>query len=270
MPELPEVEVTKRALEQKLLQRRIGSIVIHNPRLRFPIPAEIREAENSVILGLSRRSKYIFLKTGTGTMIIHLGMTGHIRIDNEGTPLQKHDHYEFFLDGGEILRYNDPRRFGALLWTTGDPCKLSVIASLGVEPLTDDFTPGYLFSKFRNRSLPVKQALMDNKIVVGVGNIYANEVLFLCKIDPRRPANSISLQECTLLVAEIRDILTRSIMSGGTTIRDYAQVDGKPGYFAGNLRIYGKTGQPCTVCGGEVQSLRQGQRSTFFCSTCQK
>ncbi len=269
MPELPEVEVTKRALELKLLNRSIERIVIHNGSLRFPIPKEIQEVEHSNILELSRRSKYIFIKTSKGTMIVHLGMTGHIRIDSDKDPIKKHDHYEIFLKGGDILRYNDPRRFGALLWTNNDPNQLSVISSLGVEPLTEDFTPEYFYSMLQKRHLPIKQALMDNKIVVGVGNIYASEVLFVCKIDPRRAANNLTKSECEKLVLEIKKILEASIKQGGTTIRDYAQVDGKPGYFVGSLQIYGKNGQPCLQCGTTIETIRQGQRSTFFCPHCQ-
>lgn len=270
MPELPEVEVTKRGLANKLLNRKIVKVLIHNKKLRFPIPDEIVEMEQSTVLQLSRRSKYIFIETEKGTAILHLGMTGHLRVDDCTAPLKKHDHYEFILDNNEVLRYNDPRRFGALLWTSGDPNLLPIISMLGVEPLTNEFTASYLLEKLIKRKISIKQALMDNKVVVGVGNIYANEVLFACRIDPQREACTITHIESEKLVGQIKETLANSILQGGTTIRDYAQVDGKPGYFVQNLKIYGRNGQKCVECGNKVMSIRQGQRSTFYCPYCQK
>ena len=197
-------------------------------------------------------------------------MTGHLSVVSADEPLKKHDHYDFVLDDGNVLRYNDPRRFGALVWTDGDPMELKILSDLGVEPLTGDFTPEYLHSRLRSRKCPVKLSLMNNGIVVGVGNIYASEVLFASGIDPRRPSCEVTLAECESLVKNIREKLEQSIANGGTTIRDYAQVDGSRGEFADFLQVYGRASQPCPKCGSPVASFVIGQRSTFCCLTCQK
>lgn len=272
MPELPEVEVTKRGIEDKLKGKKIVKIIVRNPNLRYLIQDSVHNFENSLIYGVTRRAKYIFILTSYGTLIIHLGMTGHLSFVNNDNKIiiGKHDHYDLELDDGIVMRYTDPRRFGLLIDTTSSPYDLSFISKLGPEPLTDDFNFNYLFSKITKKNSSIKHVLMDNEIIVGVGNIYANEVLFKCRIHPKRKANSITSDECQLLVKEIKSILKKSIESGGTTIRDYAQVDGRLGYFVQNLLVYSKNGEHCPNCGCEIETIKQGQRSTFFCPKCQK
>jgi formamidopyrimidine-DNA glycosylase len=270
MPELPEVEVTCRGLRPLLTGRTVKAVTVRNRSLRVPVPEDIDGFAGGVISSVSRRAKYILLAIGGDTAVIHLGMTGHISVVDQSEPLKKHDHYDFILDNGKVMRYNDPRRFGGLWRISGDPFSCSPLAGLGAEPLTCDFTAEYLHSRLQRRHCPVKLSLMNNSIVVGVGNIYASEVLFASGIHPCRPSSDVSLDECEKLVAVIKCKLEESIKSGGTTIRNYSQVDGSRGEFADRLRVYGKPGCACPNCGSPVQTVTLGQRSTFYCSVCQK
>ena len=257
MPELPEVEVTKRGLTPLLLGRTVNQVNIYNPNLRYKISESLKNIQGHKIVKISRRAKYIIVETdGGGDFVIHLGMTGHLKVIAASSRLVKHDHYEMILDNDTVLRYNDPRRFGAIIWTDKSPLELTVLRKLGVEPLTDDFNEQFLYSKLQTKKSNIKQTLMNNEIVVGIGNIYASEILFSCRISPLRTASSVTFEECKSLVKEV--------------IRDFSQVDGKPGYFVQNLLVYGKDGKPCPCCGESIQHMVQGQRSTYYCKNCQK
>ncbi|ACS83980.1 bifunctional DNA-formamidopyrimidine glycosylase/DNA-(apurinic or apyrimidinic site) lyase [Musicola paradisiaca] len=268
MPELPEVETSRRGIEPYLVGHTILYAEVRNARLRWPVSPEILSLSDTPVLSVQRRAKYLLIELTSGWMIVHLGMSGSLRVLPEYIEPDKHDHVDLVLDSGKVLRYTDPRRFGAWLWSP-DPSTSPVLAHLGLEPLGAAFTGEYLFSQSRGRKTPVKLWIMDNKLVVGVGNIYASESLFGAGILPDRPAGSLSEQEAHRLVATIRAVLQRSIEQGGTTLRDFLQSDGKPGYFAQALQVYGRTGEPCRQCGTPVESVKQGQRSTFFCRHCQ-
>ena len=269
MPELPEVETTKRGIEPWLKGQRIERIVVRQPSLRWAVPDEIHQLEGEVITGLSRRAKYILAETARGTAIWHLGMSGSLRLVEPGTEPGKHDHIDWVLSNGKILRYHDPRRFGALLLTA--PGEDSPhLTHLGPEPLDNDFNAGYLYLRTRGKSQAIKTLIMDGKVVVGVGNIYANESLFKAGIRPQTAAAKLSRPACERLVAEIKDVLAAAITQGGTTLRDFVGGDGKPGYFAQQLLVYGRGGEPCKVCGTILKELRQGQRASVYCPSCQR
>ncbi len=271
MPELPEVETTRQGIAPHLLQRTVARLTVHERRLRWPVPKGLeRQLAGCRIEAVERRGKYLLLTVGAGTLLIHLGMSGSLRLVAPGQPRLKHDHVELLLDDGQCLRYCDPRRFGAWLWTTENPLAHALLADLGPEPLGDDFTAPYLFERSRTRKQPVKSFLMDSHIVVGVGNIYANEALFMAGIAPQRPAVALSLAECKVLVRMIRKVLANAIRRGGTTLRDFVGGDGKPGYFAQELLVYGRAGEPCKQCKTPLQELRLAQRSTVFCPRCQQ
>ncbi len=270
MPELPEVEVTCRCVRRELVGRGIKRVTVRNPHLRFPVPPEIARLEGTRVEAVDRRAKYILIRSGGQTAVIHLGMTGHLSFPDPAEPPGKHDHFDLALDDGRIMRYRDPRRFGALLWTDGDPMQMRILSSLGAEPLEPGFTGEYLHQRLARSRSPVKTALMKGDIVVGVGNIYASEVLYAAGISPLRRGDQVSLEECGILVGEIRRILEDSIARGGTTIRNYAQVDGSRGAFADCLKVYGRENENCPRCGGRIQRIVQGQRSTFYCSGCQR
>lgn len=268
MPELPEVEVSRMGISPHLVGEKVAKLTFRTPKLRWDIPLELKQIEGQVIRGVHRRAKYLLIETDVGSAIVHLGMSGSLRVLDAEIAPSKHDHVDLKLENGKVLRYNDPRRFGAWLWTEdGDH---SVLNNSGPEPLTDEFNANYIASKAVNKRVAVKQFIMDNKIVVGVGNIYANESLFSARIHPTKPAGQLSEQEWSLLVAEIKLVLDTAIKQGGTTLKDFSQADGKPGYFAQELQVYGKKGEPCLVCGGPIEELKIGQRNTFFCSDCQK
>ena len=269
MPELPEVEVSRLGVSPHLLGNTITRMVIRERRMRWPIPEEISLAEGQKVVAVKRRAKYLLIETQAGTIVLHLGMSGKLRVIDSATPLVKHDHVDIILNTGKCLRFNDPRRFGAVLWQAPS-ASLAMLDNLGPEPLTDDFDDNRLFSLSRNRKGPVKNFIMDNRVVVGVGNIYANEALFLAGIDPRRPAGNISEQRYQRLTQTIKQVLAKAIEQGGTTLKDFAQTDGNPGYFAQHLNVYGRKGKPCEVCGKEIQSKVIGQRNTFFCTHCQR
>lgn len=272
MPELPEVEVTKRGVERVLVNHRIDDVFIGKLSLRLPMSEDLRKLKGATITKLERRGKYIIVFTTQGSLVIHLGMTGHLSIVDSGSERILHDHFELMLDSKTSVRYNDARRFGLIVYLEAgfDPYEYKPLKELGPEPLNDDFTAEVLLKNLKRRKLSIKQALMNSAVVVGVGNIYACEVLFACHIDPCRLANSITLDEAQALVITIKRILTESIASGGTTIRDFEGADGKLGYFVQNLMVYGHCDEPCKVCGTTIKRIVQGQRSTFYCPHCQK
>lgn len=268
MPELPEVETSRRGIEPYLVGHNIQYAVVRNARLRWPVSEQILTLSDRPVRSVQRRAKYLLLELDQGWIIVHLGMSGSLRMLAEETEAGKHDHVDLVMSNGMVLRYTDPRRFGAWLWCD-DLTTSSVLAHLGPEPLGEAFNGDYLYEKSRNKRTAIKPWLMDNKLVVGVGNIYASESLFTAGIHPDRQASSLDKAEADLLVATIKAVLLRSIEQGGTTLRDFLQSDGKPGYFAQELQVYGRAGEPCRQCGTPIDSAKHGQRSTFFCRNCQ-
>lgn len=270
MPELPEVETTKAGITPVALNQTISKIIIRAPKLRWPIPSSIAKIlPGQIVRAIERRAKYILIKFDHGTLIMHLGMSGRLSILSKSIPPQKHDHVDICFTSGTILRYTDPRRFGAILWTPDEPLEHKLLVELGPEPLTTKFNAKQMFAAAQNKKVPVKVFIMDAKVVVGVGNIYASEALFAAKIDPRRPAQEVTLEEYTELVAHIKRILKLAIKSGGTTLKDFYNADGKLGYFVQQLKAYGRAKQPCFVCDTEIESVNLGQRNTFYCPECQ-
>ncbi|BES73692.1 bifunctional DNA-formamidopyrimidine glycosylase/DNA-(apurinic or apyrimidinic site) lyase [Marinobacter nanhaiticus D15-8W] len=271
MPELPEVETTRRGVAPFLENRPIRAVRIHEPRLRWPIPDDLAtRLTGATPLEVDRRAKYLLVRFETGTLMIHLGMSGSLRIVTDGSPRQAHDHVELELGDGQILRYNDPRRFGAWLWSEA-PESHPLISHLGPEPLDPlAFTGHELYRLSRGKTTSIKAFIMDSRVVVGVGNIYANEALFMAGIHPKRHAGKVGRARMVRLVESIREILTAAILMGGTTLRDFVNSDGKPGYFAQSLNVYGRGGEPCRNCGMPLKEIRLGQRSTVYCSRCQK
>jgi len=271
MPELPEVETTLRGIRPHLSGQIIEGLEVRDGRLRWPIPEGLSNSlRGRSIHGLARRGKYILISAGEGTLILHLGMSGSLRITDISVPPRKYDHYDLILRGGVCLRFHDPRRFGCLLWTEDDPERHALIGSLGPEPLSDRFNPEYLHARSRGRTLAVKSLIMDSHVVVGVGNIYASESLFRAGIDPQRAAGKVSLESYARLVDAIREVLSASIEQGGTTLRDFVNESGNPGYFRQTLNVYDRAGEPCRVCGEPIKTSRLGQRSTFWCPHCQR
>lgn len=270
MPELPEVETTRRGIEPHLTGTRIKGVVIRQRQLRWRIPRQLeKDIRGETIRAVSRRGKYLLVHTDAGTAILHLGMSGSLRIVKAGTRAGNHDHVDVLLDNRHSLRFTDPRRFGCLLWTRDDPLQHSLLRDLGPEPLSAEFTGEYLFQRSRGRRLNIKSFLMDSHTVVGVGNIYANESLFMAGIHPKRAAGRIAQTRYVQLVDAVKEVLDASIRLGGTTLRDFVDSDGKPGYFQQTLRVYGRTGEACRHCSAAVREIRLGQRSTFYCATCQ-
>ncbi|HST27354.1 MAG TPA: bifunctional DNA-formamidopyrimidine glycosylase/DNA-(apurinic or apyrimidinic site) lyase [Rudaea sp.] len=270
MPELPEVETTLRGIAPHLVGRRVLELIVRQPRLRWPVPVVLRRAlPGQKIENVERRAKYILAHTSAGSALLHLGMSGSLRILHADAPPGPHDHVDWRLSSGRILRFTDPRRFGSMLWQkpgTTHP----LLAELGPEPLGEDFDGDYLWKKSRGRNAPVKTFLMDQHVVVGVGNIYAAEALFAAGIHPQRAAGSVSRARYTRLADEVRRILAHAITRGGTTLRDFISPDGMPGYFEQELLVYGRAGEACKVCGALVRSVMLGQRSTFYCAKCQR
>ena len=270
MPELPEVETTRRGLASALEGAHIESIVVRNRQLRWPVPASLEQnLADQQITGFNRRAKYLLLETTAGTALIHLGMSGSMRIVSPDAPPEKHDHFDIVTDRGDAIRFNDPRRFGSLLWGGDDPESHPLLANLGPEPLGSEFTGEYLYSSARGRRVAIKQHIMNSHCVVGVGNIYANEALFYAGISPLRAAGRIALPRMKKLVDAIRAVLSKSIKKGGTTLRDYRGGDGKPGYFRQQLAVYERAGEPCKQCGAEIKRRVQGQRASYYCVRCQ-
>jgi formamidopyrimidine-DNA glycosylase len=273
MPELPEVEVTRRGIAPHVEGRKVTGVTLRHTGLRWPFPENLAERlAGCTVRATGRRGKYLLLAFDHGTLIIHLGMSGHLRILPAFSPAQKHDHFDLLL-GEQVMRLTDPRRFGAVLWhphQEGDVAQHLLLRGLGVEPLEAAFSGETLYRQTRNRSAPIKQVLLAGDIVVGVGNIYASESLFEAGIDPKTPAHRISRARYDKLAAAIRRVLAAAIEQGGSTLRDFMGADGQSGYFQQHYFVYDRAGQPCRICGAEVLQLRQGQRSTFYCSNCQK
>lgn len=268
MPELPEVETTRRGIEPHLLGQCIDKFIVRQPKLRWQVSSEIHQLSGAVIDQIQRRGKYLLLETVQGTALVHLGMSGSLRICAADLVAEKHDHVDLVLTNGKALRLRDPRRFGAVLWV-GCGELHPLLANLGVEPLTDEFTAEYLLARAKGRQVSIKEFIMNSHIVVGVGNIYANEALFMARINPRRAAGQISLPELQSLIVTIKRVLERAIVQGGTTLRDFVREDGQMGYFQIELQVYGRTHQACTACASLIEQIRQGQRSTWYCPRCQ-
>ena len=269
MPELPEVEVCRLGITPHITQQKVTQVIVRNAKLRWPIPDEVHNVVGEKLEKIERPSKYLLLRFSSGTLLLHLGMSGSVRILEEHTPAAKHDHFEMLFDNDKMLRLNDPRRFGAVLWFPEHHDLQGLLTKLGPEPLTADFAYGHLFAKAGNRKVPIKTFLMDNHVVVGVGNIYANEALFIASIHPATLVNSISEEKFNQLTDIIKQVLAAAIEQGGTTLKDFTQADGKPGYFAQKLFVYGRAGEKCDGCQTILEEIRQSNRSSVFCPTCQ-
>lgn len=274
MPELPEVETTRRGIAPFIEGQRITRLTIHNGRLRWPVPAELPALlAGQRIARLTRRGKYLLFQGDAGTMMVHLGMSGSLRLVTPGSVRKLHDHlvWEFVHEGTAWeMRYHDPRRFGCCLWIAGDVSQHPLLVELGPEPLSPAFHDDYLFRRSRGKSVPIKSFLMDSHVVVGVGNIYANEALFQVGIHPLRPAGRISAARYQALTVAVREILGQAITRGGTTLRDFVNGQGEPGYFQQELTVYGRTGLPCLRCQRPLKEVRLNARSTVFCGHCQR
>ncbi|MCP3688434.1 MAG: bifunctional DNA-formamidopyrimidine glycosylase/DNA-(apurinic or apyrimidinic site) lyase [Gammaproteobacteria bacterium] len=269
MPELPEVETTVRGIRPYLAGETIENIIVRERRLRWPISPAIDKLRGVQVNEIYRRGKYILMPLASGTMIWHLGMSGSMRILPIDSPVEKHEHVEMQMRSGQALKFRDPRRFGSLLFTEGDPLEHKLLAKLGPEPLSDEFDGDYLYKACRGRTASIKSVIMDSHRVVGVGNIYACEALFGASINPTRAAGSISKKRLNSLVETIKATLKSAIEQGGTTLQDFSQVDGKPGYFTQSLKVYGIK-EPCSACGKTIRQITQNQRSTYFCQKCQR
>ena len=275
MPELPEVETTLRGIAPHIEGKTVETVILRQPKLRWQVnPALGDILMGQEVLGCRRRAKYLIIGFATGILLIHLGMSGSLRIFTDGDARidhpDKHDHADIVFADGTVLRYHDPRKFGAILWYEGIAEHHPLLEKLGPEPLSDDFSADYLYQKFKTQKRAVKLALMDNAVVVGVGNIYANESLFKSGISPHRPADKVKKKECAVLVETIKSVLQRAIETGGSTLRDFVNSDGKSGYFQQEYTVYGRHNEPCVRCGGLVQKEVLGQRGTFYCPNCQK
>ena len=277
MPELPEVEVTRRGVAPHIEGRAVREVVLRRAGLRWPFPALLPEIlADRTVAATGRRGKYLLVEFEHGTLIIHLGMSGHLRVLPPGVPAQKHDHFDLVVDGPQgrqVLRMTDPRRFGAVLWHPKEEGELDshmLLRGLGVEPLGPGFSGELLYRKTRGRSVAVKSALLAGDIVVGVGNIYCSESLFRAGINPKTPAGRIGRARYDKLAQAIRDVLAEAIVQGGSTLRDFIAVNGQSGYFQQSYFVYDRTGLPCRVCGAPIRQIKQGQRSTFYCVNCQK
>ena len=271
MPELPEVETTRRGIEPHVLGRRIRSLDVHEHRLRWPVAKHVAEAvAGQTVRAVERRAKYLLLRLTRGTLMLHLGMSGSLRVLAGDTPRIAHDHVDIRLDDGKLLRFNDPRRFGSLKLIEGALEDEPLLTHLAPEPLEPGFDGDYLFRVTRRRRVAIKQLVMNGRLVTGVGNIYASEALFRARIRPKRAARGLTRAECNALVAAIRAVLQMAIRFGGTTLRDYVSADGAPGYFKRKLYVYERAGEPCRRCGTPIRQLTQGQRSTYYCPSCQK
>ncbi|SER35824.1 formamidopyrimidine-DNA glycosylase [Nitrosomonas sp. Nm51] len=284
MPELPEVEVTRLGITPYLEGRRITQVIIRQPKLRWPIPAELpHQLQDQVVASVNRRAKYLLLDCGTGTLILHLGMSGSLRIlqiansqsvaaetmEPEFSP-GKHDHFDLILEDGGVLRFRDPRRFGAILWQPGYVYQHPLLSHLGPEPLSDNFCAIHLYEVSRKRKTNIKALLMNNHVVVGVGNIYANEALYHAGINPRTNVDGIGLSRYEKLVQNVKSVLRQAIDAGGSSLRNFVNSDGNPGYFQQHYWVYGRTGLACRQCETVIEQIKQGQRSSFYCPVCQR
>ncbi|WP_324780232.1 bifunctional DNA-formamidopyrimidine glycosylase/DNA-(apurinic or apyrimidinic site) lyase [Thiobacillus sedimenti] len=270
MPELPEVETTRLGLLPRLRGRTLRRITVRNPHLRWPVPADLeRQLAGRKLVDMTRRGKYLLFDFGRVTQLVHLGMSGSLRLAAPGEPAAAHDHVDWLFDDGTTLRLRDPRRFGAVLWTA-DAARHPLLAHLGPEPLTPDFDAVYLHAQCRHRNAAIKQVIMDASVVVGVGNIYASESLFHAGIRPATAAQRLSRPACARLAEAIKRVLAAAIAAGGSSLRDYVASDGEPGYFQLQTRVYDRAGLPCKTCGTPVRRIVQGQRASFYCPTCQR
>jgi formamidopyrimidine-DNA glycosylase len=270
MPELPEVETTCKGISPYVVNNIIVDVTVKEPQLRWPVPADLSQLLSGLeVVSVTRRGKYCLLNTCTGTIILHLGMSGNLRIVAASEPAKKHDHVDFVFQNNLALRFNDQRKFGAVLWAEGNAANHPLLKDLGPEPLTSDFHSEYLYQRAKGKKMPVKTFIMDGHIVVGVGNIYASESLFMAGILPTRPAGDISASEYHKLVTAIKNVLQRAIAQGGTTLKDFVNAQGKPGYFSQSLTVYGRAGQPCYQCQNLIQQIKIGQRASYFCAVCQ-
>ncbi|WP_440875258.1 bifunctional DNA-formamidopyrimidine glycosylase/DNA-(apurinic or apyrimidinic site) lyase [Thalassotalea sp. PLHSN55] len=269
MPELPEVEVCRLGISPHVLKQKVAKVTVRNRQLRWLIPEEVSTLVGQTVESVERRSKYLLLRLQTGTLLIHLGMSGTIRVIDKNTAVAKHDHFDLVLENNKALRLNDPRRFGAVLFFPEHIDEQGLLAKLGPEPLTDEFNADYLFAKAKNRKVPIKTFLMNNQVVVGVGNIYANEALFKAGILPTALTGTISKKRFEQLTAIIKQVLSDAIKQGGTTLKDFTQADGRPGYFAQKLQVYGRAGKKCLACETILEEVRQSNRSSVFCPNCQ-
>ncbi|OOR99751.1 DNA-formamidopyrimidine glycosylase [Haemophilus paracuniculus] len=270
MPELPEVETSVRGVSPYLVGEKIKQIIVRQPKLRWAVSPELSQLQGAEILAVERRAKYLIIRTNQGDILVHLGMSGSLSIlQDHSHPVGKHDHVDLETASGTILRYNDPRKFGAWIWAEKAE-QSPLLAKLGVEPLSDAFTSGYLWQKSRNKTVAVKNFIMNNEVVVGVGNIYACESLFMAGIHPDLATQNLTQKQCERLVTVIKQVLTKAILQGGTTLKDFIQPNGKPGYFAQVLQVYGRKGEPCNDCGTPIEAKIIGQRNTYYCPKCQR
>ncbi|MBT4964067.1 MAG: bifunctional DNA-formamidopyrimidine glycosylase/DNA-(apurinic or apyrimidinic site) lyase [Francisellaceae bacterium] len=271
MPELPEVESTLQGISPYLKGNTAKKCIIRSPKLRWPIPKNLNSLlAKQKLIDISRRGKYLLFSFTSGTMMMHLGMSGHVRIYPDGAPLpQKHDHFDLIMQNSCTLRYNDPRRFGSILFTTADPYEHKLLSKIGPEPLGAKFNAKYLISKCRHSKRPIKTFIMDSHIVPGVGNIYANESLFSAGISPLTVTSTLTIKQCQKLCKSIKSILKKSIKLGGTTLKDFTSADGKPGYFAQQLLVYGREAQNCSICEEVLLGIKMSNRQTVYCPNCQ-
>ena len=270
MPELPEVETTCRGIAPYVVGKTITAVTVRQRQLRWPVPTGLqRKLTGYKVMRLERRAKYILFRFQHGCLILHLGMSGSLRIVTGDRPPEKHDHIDITFSSGVRLRFRDPRRFGSLHWTLADPLQHPLLAHLGPEPLGGGFNADYLYQKARGRKQAVKTFIMDSRIVVGIGNIYASEALYLSGILPQRAAGRLSKARCEKLVQAVKQVLRKAIAAGGTTLRDFASGEGQPGYFSLELKVYDRAGEPCQHCGKPIKQARIGQRSTYYCVKCQ-
>jgi formamidopyrimidine-DNA glycosylase len=272
LPELPEVETTRRGVAPYVERHKVTAVRVYDRRLRWPVPRDLpQKLVGQTVERVERRSKYLLFRLGAATLIVHLGMTGTLRVfSKQPPPRQRHDHVDLEFDTGVVLRYRDPRRFGAMLWSAGPAGKHPLLSALGPEPFAPEFSASYLRRVTRGRRAAVKLALMDNRLVVGIGNIYANEALFRAGIRPTRTASRISLARFARLVDAVRETLSDAIAKGGSTLRDYVDSRGERGYFQLDYAVYGREGLPCRSCGTRIRSVRLGGRASYFCPTCQR
>jgi len=270
VPELPEVETTLRGIAPVLKGQRIDAMVIRNPALRWPIPVAVQQAVGQQVHDLQRRAKYLLIELESGGLLCHLGMSGSLRICEPDTPLKKHDHFDIVLASEQCIRYHDPRRFGALLWWDAPALEHPLLKDLGPEPLQSGFSGEHLWQRSRGLRVAVKNFIMNGKVVVGVGNIYASEALFMAGIHPSRAAGRVSKERYKALAEAIRDVLGRAIRQGGTTLRDFQNSAGEPGYFAQDLLVYERGGKGCFQCNSPIKRKVIGQRSSYYCSRCQR
>ena len=271
MPELPEVETTRRGLAPHLINQRVRAAIVRNPALRVPVPHDLpKRLAGTTIRKVERRGKYLLIDCGTGTLIVHLGMSGRLWLVDDDALVGLHDHFDLVLENGRVVRLRDPRRFGLVLWHDRDAPVHALLACIGPEPLSPEFSGEWLYNTTRNRAAAIKLVLMDSHVVAGVGNIYASEALFRAGINPKLSARRIGRARYDVLAEKVRETLEAAIQAGGSTLRDFVGGDGRAGYFQNEHLVYGRAGEPCLRCGTTVRELRQGQRSTFYCPSCQR